>query len=219
MMNFKHKKLFNWAAVLSLALLFSACYPGGAEFVEDLDIVGTQFDESYDFSLAQTYALPDSVVRLEEGGGSNSPSPEADSAILERIELNMNALGYTRVDPTAPSGEDPDVYILVSAIVITNVNIWQNPWYGYWGWYGGWPGYGPGWGPGWGWGGPPVVTSYTTGTLILEIVDRESSTDQMISIVWFAAVDGLYQGSQANLTQRAINGIDQAFIQSPYLGQ
>jgi len=217
-MNLKNRKLFTWAGIVSLALLFGACYPGGPTFVEDLDIAGTQFDQNFNFGAAQTYALPDSVVLITDPEGENEEPPTvSDEDILNRIELRMNERGYLRVDPDLV---DPDIFVIAERMSTTNINIWQpGYWWGWWGWWGGWPGWGVGWGPGWGWGGPPVVSSYTTGSLFIEIIDpnQASTVEEIVPVVWFAAVNGLAQGPPANLTARALSGIDQAFLQSPYL--
>jgi len=54
-----------WAA----ALLFAACYPGGAETVEDLDSVTTRHDASASFSTLRTYSLPGSIQEVASSRG------------------------------------------------------------------------------------------------------------------------------------------------------
>jgi len=82
----------------------------------------------------------------------------------------------------------------------------------------------PGWGygPGWGGGYPyvPVVTSYTTGTLIIDMIDpnNPNTSEEIIPIIWSAFLNGLVTGSEASIQTRVTNGINQAFDQSPYLG-
>ena len=126
--------------VISLILLVSGCYPGGPEFVDQLDLVYTDYDETYNFGSLQTYALPDGVIEIDDEE-SNDPPEFIDElfgdAILDRIRQNMNALGYTEVDEDV---EDPDVFILASAMKTTNLYYWYDPCY--WCWWGPW------WGPG-----------------------------------------------------------------------
>ena len=56
-------KLHRWLALLTLPFL-SGCYPEGAEYVEELDLVLTNYDDSYDFSSKTTYAMPDSIIKI-----------------------------------------------------------------------------------------------------------------------------------------------------------
>jgi hypothetical protein len=59
-----------------------------------------------------------------------------------------------------------------------------------------------------------MVSSYTTGTLVMTLV---ASGDDYIepALVWRAAANGLLSGSYN--TTRITKAIDQAFKQSPYL--
>ncbi|MDH3708292.1 MAG: DUF4136 domain-containing protein [Cyclobacteriaceae bacterium] len=201
-------------------LLLSSCYPTEDLFVEDLDIVVTTPDESVDFTNFQTFAIPDTVVRLTSNGSDeNSPGP-FDQLMLDLVVENMEALGYVR--ELDPENNPPDLLIFVQLAVIENILIspgypvWNN-----WGWWGGWW---PGWGYGPGWGGyypyVPVVSSFTTGTLFIDMIDpnRPDVADQEIPIIWSAFLNGLATGSSASIEARINTNINQAFDQSPYLG-
>lgn len=95
---------------------------------------------------------------------------------------------------------------------------------GWWGWWGGWPGWGywPGYGPGWGvWYPWPVMGTFSTGTLYVEMLDPNDSidTDQQIPARWAAALNGVLSSSSDITAQRIVSGIAQIFNQSSYLGR
>lgn len=194
------KSLFLMAA---MALLLVSCYPGGPEYYEDLDLVYTNYSESYDFAAAGTYSMPDSVVKIT-GNLADGENPEFvkepyNTQILQRIESNMEDLGWTRVEDV----ESADLVLFPA--VWTNTTVYY--WYDYWCWY--YYYY-----CGWGYYYPSYVSSYTTGTLVMAMVAYGDDYVEP-SPVWTGAVNGLVSGSY-DLT-RVNDAIDQAFEQSPYL--
>ncbi len=199
-------------ATLILGVLLTGCYPGGPEYTEELDVALTNFKDDYDFQAQTTYAMPDRIVKIT-GNITEGDEPEfipdiSANAILDMIESNMSDLGWQRVG----IDENPDMLLAPAAWETTTV-FW---WYDYWGWW--WGGYYPGWGCCY-WPGyyPPVyVSSYTTGTLVMTLIDpdTESATGTPIS-QWTGAISGLLTGTyNADRIERAI---DQVFAQSPYL--
>lgn len=196
-------------ALMASFLLFSGCYPDGAENTEDFDIVYSDYDQGYNFQNVGTYSMPDKIVILGDSEQIEyvPAGPAAD--ILSRIDDNMQRLGWTKIDnpdfnnPLAPK---PDVEILPASWTTTTISYWGS---GYWCW----------WDPyycGGGWYYPyPIVTSYTTGTLLMSMIDYNDLTNGNKKSVWTGALNGLFQGSYS--TSRVNKGIDQAFAQSPYL--
>jgi hypothetical protein len=186
---------------LSIIILMVSCYPNGAEYYEDLDIVYTNYDDQFDFASKGTYAIPDKIVKIE-GDVAEEDGPEfvkepQNTQMLSQIKTNMAALGWGITDD--PANAD----LVLFPAVWTNTTVYY--WYDYWCWYYYYCG--------WGWG-YPQVTSYTTGTLIMTLVaDGEEFIEP--SRVWTAAANGLLSGSYN--TTRVTNAIDQAFEQSPYL--
>jgi hypothetical protein len=187
---------------LSIIVLMGSCYPNGADYYEELDIVYTNYDEEFDFASLGTYAIPDQIVKITgnllEGEDPEFVKEPQNSQMLQKIESNMTALGWTKA-------EDPaEADLVLFPAVWTNTTIYY--WYDYWCWY--YPYY-----CGWGWG-YPSVSSYTTGTFVMTlVVDGENYIDP--ARVWTGAANGLLSGSY-NVT-RVNNAIDQAFEQSPYL--
>jgi hypothetical protein len=194
------------AIVTVVMVTLAACYPQGPDYIEDLDTVLTHFRDGYDFNAKLTYARPNEIVKvtgnLDEG---DSPAfiPSAIAApILARIDQNMAALGYQKVD----IDDDPDLLLPVASWETTTIYYY----YDYWSWY--WGGYYPYWG----WGYPPYVSSYTTGTLFMGLVDPTlESANGNILFQWSGAASGILTSSYS--AARVNDAIDRAFAQSPYL--
>lgn len=216
--------LRRWTPVvclLAITVLSASCYPGGPTDLSELDVVVTSYDVDFDFSEPKTYALPDSVAHLGDPNeaGYVELSRAYDAHILQRIEAEMNAYGWTR--ELSPETNGADVFVLPSAVGSTTwVLSSYYPSYPYWGWYPGW-GYYPGYGPGYGWGYPPyyTATSYSTGTLFIDIVDPKAGDPvaMTVPIRWTGTLSAVLGASAAPTNQRLTDGIHQAFVQSAYL--
>jgi len=202
------KKIINNAILLVvMAVLVMSCYPAGPEYVEDLDVVYSSYDDQYNFTSKNTYAMPDKIVvdvEIDKNGDTTYVYMKDIYAtqILQQIESNMTANGWQKVEIDA----NPDV--LISPAAMKSTTYFYSYWYDWW-----WGGYYPGWG----WYYPPYysVSSYTTGSLIITMSDP--NLDNPINkseTVWIAAMNGLLGSNDIN---RAKKGIDQAFKQSPYL--
>jgi hypothetical protein len=214
-----------------VATFFTACYPGDDVSYSDLDLVTTAYDDQFDFKQAQTYYMYDSVVHIKDTLDDDNNvelGREFDDMILDLVKTNMSDYGYTLV--TDPENNHPDLYLTVSAMASKNYVVYQYYPYYYWGWgwgwyykdasetkgadyYGGWWGYYP---PYWGGG---YVTSYTVGSLIMNMHDVRDATPETDSIptVWIGDINGLL-GSSASTTQNRLDyNINKAFEQSPYL--
>lgn len=187
-----------------LGLILTSCYPDPVIYTEDLDMVYTDYDNGFSFTSMQTYAMPDSIVKVV----SEISSPEDlefieepyNTQILKAIADNMTAMGYQRVE----NPEEADLVLLPAAWSNTTVVYWYDYWCWYYYYYCGSGYY------------PPYynTTTYTTGTLVMGLV---YSGDDHIEAekVWAGAVNGVLTGS--NNVDRAVKGINQAFSQSPYL--
>jgi hypothetical protein len=188
-------------------MFFGGCYPDGAEYYEDTDVVYTNYDDKYDFKSKGTYSMPNQIVKIT-GNKADGEEPEFvkepyNSQILAKIEGNMTQLGYTKA-AYDPNADAPTTDLVLFPAVWTNTTVYY--YYDYWCWY--YPYY-----CGWGWG-YPSYSSYTTGTLLMAMIADGDDYVQPTR-VWTAAVNGLLSGAY-NVT-RVNNAIDQAFEQSPYL--
>lgn len=199
-----------------LVLAMFSCYPSGPSSTGETDVVITAYDSQFNFANIHTYALPNTIFELE---GTDEVNHDFDDLILNEIEKNMNAIGYVRENNPLANGAD--------IVVIASIGRTDQTWVGgggWWEWWGGWPGWGywPGYGPGWGvWYPWPVMGTFSTGTLYVEMLDPNDSidADQQIPARWAAALNGVLSSSSDITAQWIVNGIAQVFNQSPYLGR
>jgi len=203
------KRIFTYSIFVGLAAMgLAGCYPQGPEYTDDLDVVYTNFDPEFDFPGHNTYAMPDEIVtdvQITNSGDTiyEYMKPIYADPILAKIDANLAALGWSKVDVSA----NPDVLMMPAGI--SSTTYFYSYWYCWW--YGGY------WG-GWGWYYPPyyTVSSYTTGSLIMTMSDPNiDSPINRSPTAWIGAMSGLLTGG-GNIN-RVLDGIDQAFEQSPYL--
>jgi len=186
-----------------LALLWG-CYPGGADYVDQLDIVLSNYSQDNDFSKMKTFAMSDSIVKVTDDQLLTQFIKQSNAALItSRIRQNMAAYGWTEVDES----QSPDVVILNAAMETTYISYY----YSYWGWYG----YGGGWYyPYY----PPYYTTYTTGSLLVQMLDvKNLGPEDQGTMVWTGLINGLMSGSSASFSTRVNKSLDQLFAQSAYL--
>ncbi|MCG8578557.1 MAG: DUF4136 domain-containing protein [Bacteroidales bacterium] len=205
------KTKLNFLLVTVLAFAVYACYPGGAEYVDELDTSISKFDPKYDWNnlSGETYALPDEILYVKDGDEVDDPDRVHDADILAQVTKELQALGMTEaVTDTS----------LAVAIVIIEQNNSGAAWIPGGGWWGGWyP-----WYPDWGWGGYypwyPVYYSYKTGSVVIEMADYEAKnlSEETVPLVYTGVLDGLMQGSKQYTSDRIERGIDELFNQAPF---
>ena len=209
-------RLFMSFAV-GLAVL-AACAPDtGLNSVDDYDVVVTLYDKTADFGAISTYLMPDSIVHFEDDQNPGKAlSREYDDLILERVEYNLQAIGYRK--ETDPENREPDLYVLVSA----TSSLWYAAgysWWPRWGWWPYWPGGSSDWifmGPYYGGG---RTYQFSTGTLLVDMADnRDVEEDEDPPGIWTGAINGILEEGSSSSAQRLVDLIDRAFYQSPYLG-
>jgi len=188
--------------------------------------------------LTSNYLSKSEIADFYKNGTSN----KIRSVIIQKFE----SLGYTYVngDEGFDFAINPLISLTQTSGASYYPGYWWGPGYwDYWGWYGGsggywgnywgYPGYGGGWYP-WGWS----YYSYESGTCIMEMVDGNSlrtyrqwmigKTPEQIKnadpkdvpslkFVWHALIEGVAGSSSEYNSERAQNGFDEAFEQSPYL--
>ena len=213
-------------ALTTVVISLSSCYPSDDLSIEETDLVYASYYDSVNFSQIKTYYMTDTVYVVRDDTTDHSLIKHNDE-IIQLIATNMANYGYTRI--TDISSDTPDVRVTAAAITVKNVTIgWWYPYYPGWGWgwywkksslspdyyYPGYPGYYP---PGY-WWGYPYYSSYTTGTLIMEMANpldtRIVKNDTVTPIYWTGAVNGVL-GTDASNLQRTESGINKAFELSP----
>jgi hypothetical protein len=231
-MNIRIKNVFLPLSVVFLIL--SSCYPVGDLTYSDLDIAATLYDKSYysatpgseinKFQNLKTFIVADTIIHVVASGQTDNLSRANDAFVLEQIRLNMIKVGFTEITDTTVA--KPDLVITTTAISSEN-EVYM--WYPYWGWY-------------WGYGYYPYSTintksanyyndyyypwygygssyTYTTGTLLMEMVEasRIDPANNEIPVIWSGILNGLLGDTQSSTKSRVSKGIDQCFNQSPYL--
>jgi len=196
------------AAVMMLA----ACYPGGADTLTDFDSVTTQHDPAANFSGLHTYAMPDSVGELPV---SAVPALDHsnDAAIVAKVAANLDARGWTRVNPSPTT---PDVQVVVYATLGPSV-LWIP--FAFSDAFPGWPGfagYDSTWRVFYPWARDREV--FDGGSVRIDMLDARNPdiANHRLRALWSGAVVGVPSTAQSNL-QRINQGIDQVFAQSLYL--
>ncbi|RAJ06593.1 uncharacterized protein DUF4136 [Chitinophaga skermanii] len=197
---------------LSLLLLLGACRK-----TPDLDKLSGNFVVQTDkapgvaFTDYKTYYISDTMAYISTDPKDSILVDDNAKAIVSQIKSNMAAMGYTFV----ARDKNPDLGI--NTLAVKNVNVGVV----YPGWWWGYPGY---WDPWyWGWYYPyyypwSVAYSVTTGSVIAELIDlKHVNEQQKLQVVWTMSLNGALGSSASTNLQRALNGIDQAFVQSPYL--
>ena len=219
-------------AAMSL-LLLTSCYPEKYEDIEDLDIVQTQYDDEFDFNSKSYFLLADTVPIISEDSGYEK-SPEEilmDNAIVGEVADQMTQAGYTQLsqaDTADNEKMDDALVLLVSRATESYTEYYYdyyNYGYNYWDGFYGLDYYYPGyyWRNYYPWG-YPVSFSYSVGTVIIEMLDpsapyelNDGEEEVSFPVRWMAVLNGLAELSYENTEDRILDGINQAFEQSPYL--
>jgi hypothetical protein len=150
---------------------------------------------------------------VKRAQGADVIGHDSDEIILSRIRSQLISDGWREV--TDVQAETPDVVVLTAVLESTNTGVAYSDWWGGWGWYGGWP---AGYGADWAWGYPAnaVTFEYETGTLVIAMLDTQHGDTKVkrVPLIWAGAVNGVVTTSALEGT---LTGIDQVFMQSPYL--
>ena len=178
-------------------------------------VVTTNYDPEADFGEYATYAIPTDTIGFSTNtdpndtiiiqSENNYPRP-----VLDAIRANLEDRGYTRVDRTA----NPDLGINVT--LVNDYSVFQQVTYpgGYYGgYYSGYYGYGS-------YYSYPYVNTYAynTGVLIIEIIDLKNPIQNKVKVIWSSYMGDIYSANDGgDLILQSEKGVDQSFIQSPYI--
>jgi hypothetical protein len=172
----------------------------------------TYHDPAANFGSYTTYAIVSQLSIYQEITGQPSviyqPAPE----ILGAVEANLNARGYVKVASIDPANPTPppagtDLAVVVAALQGVSYIFYPCDWW-------------PGWGyPGTGCDLPYEFIPYRTGALLIELGDLKNAaaTAPNIRIPWSAVAYAVLTPEAATNTQKAVDAVNQAFEQSPYL--
>ena len=198
-------------SIVLVAIALAACEKEpDTDKLDNHYLVYTDYDQGTNFGNLTTYYVADSVLYINTGNKKEYLQGSAAEAIRQAFIDNMDE-HYIRVFDK----EDADIGLQLSYVASTYTFAGYtggNPW-----WYG-YPYY---WAPGyWGgyWGGwyypYPIVYSYTTGSIIGEMVNLSIPEEKKLPVIWSAYISGILN-SQGNLNlQKTEQAIDQAFKQT-----
>lgn len=208
------RKMFIFVGVLGLGW---SCQPE-ADSLRLLDqlVVSTHYQDNVTFGDYTTYSMSTDTIGFVSNSNPNdtiivqSSESTFPRTVLNKVESNLAGLGYSRV----AANESPDLRINV--YVVNDFNLFQQIVYPSF-YYPSYYGYGYGYGSYYAY---PYVNTYSTntGSLVVEILDLKNiRPDNTIRVIWSAYMGDVY--STINLLKQSEEAIDQAFVQSPYLGK
>jgi len=205
--------IFSWVAI------GCAAPPTTEERLQETAVI-TKHGPKVDFGEFETYHLRGVIRTLNDEGELEPLEESVADVLLDATANNLDARGYTSVDSPA----DAELAVEMLYLDFVTTSVWCYSWWDYYYW-----GY-----PGWGYYpyyGTCDGTAWRSGLLVTVIVDLtearanpgggggaggeggggNSSLNNHPGI-WFSGVYGV------ELTSReAVDGINQAFTQSPYV--
>jgi hypothetical protein len=192
--------------IIALSAIMASCYPGGAEYVSDLDVTYTFIlDQNYNWAdkSKKVYFMPDTVMDASDPKDSPKPILSAKE-ILSTVKQELNANGFIE-ETDFNNALNTDFIVTVSRV--RSNNFYYSYWGGYWGWY----------------YYPPIATvsNYKTGSLTIEIINTAEidTASEKIPGLWQGVSDGLFEGTSYSIEARGKASIQQMFKQSPYLNR
>jgi hypothetical protein len=211
----------SWLPALLVWALAPACYwsPTEQERLEDAVVVSAR-DPAADLGVFRTFFLRPEIRILEETDDipvspqtELVPAPIAEP-MLNATRSNLQSRGF--VEASTSDGADLAAELVYVRGVQSDFycTYWGD--WAYWG-YPGWSYYFP---------YPCGTAAWHSGMLTTHIVNlaaaeaervEDPDTTGVIRGVWFSGVYGAEVESISFVTARAIEGIDEAFAQSPYL--
>jgi hypothetical protein len=185
-------------------------------------LVATFFEKNtpIDSLHLQTYFISDTVglITNESGSLTNGDTlVKPQSAALDlvnQVKSNMNQRGYSFVQ----RNQSPDIAINMFVVKDLNQSDVLAPGY-WWGYPGYYDPYYYGYDSYYYYYPFTYSYSYTTGTLVIELVDlkhRDTNNGKLV-VFWTGLANGLLADYTATNVLNAKTAIDQAFTQSPYL--
>lgn len=178
-------KVIKLTLFLLVGIIMVSCNwgPGLDDTREQVLTVAYKSSEA-DFSAFKTYAITDSITVINNGVKKRVLDSQAEM-ILAQIEKNMNNLGYSMVDPKS----NPNLLVDVAYIQQTNTSVFPGYWNDWdWWWndyfypWESWQTYYP-------YHMPNIVSSYTTGSIIIDIADVTNiAKETNVPIVWHGLI-------------------------------
>jgi hypothetical protein len=192
-------------------LVVSACTkypPTDSRLTEDLAIF-TQYSDTMHFNLYKTFSISDTVGVITDNNNDPTQVVNANTeALVNQIKKDMANRGFVLVS----RNQNPDFGFNIVYFKNTTVTVYSP------GWYWGYPGYYPPsyWGGYYGYGYPyypTYVTSYSTGTIQIDMINLKYPHNNTIYMAWNIYIRALLTGDH-NISD-ITSAVDQAFTQTP----
>ena len=202
------KSILKLSVFALCAVLMSCQKDPDTDKLDNSYMVLTNYDSDTDFGSINSFFVIDSILIINDQSKPTYWKNANSQKIIDAYNDNFTACGYTQV----AKGDDADVVLQLSYISNTyyfanSVGPWWNSYPGYWNW------------GGWGWYYPfSFYYSYSTGSVIGELVNRKAPKGDKLTVVWNSYICGLLNGSNLSYS-RTMAAINQAFKQSPYLNK
>jgi hypothetical protein len=199
----------------SVLLLVAGCgAPPPADDLLNQSLVLTKYAPRVDFTAFHSFYLRPEIRTLNEDGSAETVDPDKAQPLLDATESNLLARGYLAVPK-----EEAELAVELDYLAIVSSATWCYSWWdsGYWG-YPSYPYY-----PYYGGCGTDVWRSDLLATHIVDLTQASSNPDggeagaggggpMNVPGIWFSGVYGVGLNSRD-----AVDGVNQAFAQSPYL--
>lgn len=206
------------ASLAFLGLAIAGCAPSASEESLESSIVITLRAPDADFARHRTFFLRPEIRQLSIDGTSSATLDSAlASSLLEQTRRNMETRGYQSVDDKAIADLALEMIYTESDWVSTYCYSWWDPYY--WGYpsYYYYPYYGC---SGTTWQTNTVATMMTDLTPARDrgrdVSDGGAQPPKALNGIWFSGINGIVFSTSDSM-QKALDGINQAFQQSPYI--
>jgi hypothetical protein len=218
-----HRRLLLLAGAAIAGFISGCSSPPPSEARLNDSIVLTKRAPKADFGAFHTFFIRPEIRVLSDDDTAESIEDRYAAPLLAETTEQLIARGYQQVDDKADAELAVELGYVRSVTTAVACYSWWDPYYwGYpaWGYY---PYY-----------GGCTSAAWRAGTLATMIVDLTPAKnddgeegeegaagagpgDKLLSTIWFSGVYGVENEYTESIVERARQGIDQAFAQSPYL--
>lgn len=198
-------------AVVMLSLTVSCQKDPDFDELSTEFVTYTNYDKSVDFSKFTTFYISDAIKVLSDK--KRDWNDDNAQMIIKTVADNLKDRGYVQLD--ASEKENADLGIQLSYVESTYYfTTYTSPYYWLDWWWG--SAYWPGWYPMYPYPSYPLTYSYDVGSLLGEMIWIDRSSEKLQQ-VWSMCVGGTMSGSTLTDVYKAKRGVNQAFVQSPYI--
>ena len=208
-----HRVWLALSAMVGLSVVACGAPPPSDELLNQ-SLVLTKYAPNVDFAAFHSFYLRPEIRTLNDDGSVDTVDPEKAQPFLDATQSNLEARGYHPV-----AKEEAELGVELDYLAIVSSATWCYSWWdsGYWG-YPGYPYY-----PYYGGCGTDIWRSDMLATHLVDLTQAQSNPDggeagagggapMNVPGIWFSGVYGV------ELNPRdGVDGINQAFAQSPYL--